>query len=116
MIEPLHNLLQIYNDKHKVLLNYLPNKTIQKLNNYQYVTNNESLFLNDRIIFIQKNTGKIYKQGIIIKITGKYITIKTRNINLSVIKDNHYIFINPRQNKLQKTNRSFYKELLKSLQ
>ena len=116
MIEPLHNLLQIYNDKHKVLLNYLPNKTIKKLNNYQYVTNNESLFLNDRIIFIQKNTGKIYKQGIIIKITKKYITIKTRNINLSVIKDNHYIFINPRQNKLQKTNRSFYKELLKSLQ
>ena len=116
MNEPLHNLLQIYNDKHKVLLNYLPNKTIKKLNNYQYVTDNESLFLNDRIIFIQKNTGKIYKQGIIIKITKKYITIKTRNINLSVIKDNHYIFIKPRQNKLQKTNRSFYKELLKSLQ
>ena len=81
MNEPLQNLLQIYNDKHKVLLNYLPNKTIQKLNNYQYVTNNESLFLNDRIIFIQKNTGKIYKQGIIIKITKKYITIKTNYID-----------------------------------
>ena len=56
-IEPLLNLLQIYNDKHKVLLHYLPNKTITKLNNYQYVTNNESLFLNDRIIFIQKCLG-----------------------------------------------------------
>ena len=116
MNEPLKNLLQIYKDKHKILLHYLPNKTIKKLNNYQYVTDNESLFLNDRIIFIQKNTGNIYKQGIIIKITKKYITIKTRNVNISVVKDNHYIFINPRQNKLQKTNRSFYKELLKSLQ
>ena len=116
MNEPLKNLLQIYKDKHKILLNYLPNKTIKKLNNYQYVTNNESLFLNDRIIFIQKNTGNIYKQGIIIKITKKYITIKTRNVNISVAKDNHYIFINPRQTKLQKTNRSFYKELLKSLE
>ena len=92
MNEPLKNLLQIYKDKHKILLNYLPNKTIKKLNNYQYVTNNESLFLKDRIIFIQKNTGNIYKQGIIIKITKKYITIKTRNVNISVAKDNHYIF------------------------
>ena len=30
-IEPLQNLLQIYNDKHKVLLHYLPNKTVKKL-------------------------------------------------------------------------------------
>tara|TARA_B100001123_G_C14736995_1_gene799349 strand:- start:274 stop:624 length:351 start_codon:yes stop_codon:yes gene_type:complete len=116
MIEPLHNLLQIYNDKHKVLLNYLPNKTIKKLNNYQYVTDNESLFLNDRLIFVQKNTGKIYQQGIIIKITTNKITIKTRNSNISLPKENYYIFINPRKNKLQKNNRKFYQELLKSLQ
>lgn len=116
MIEPLQNLLQIYNDKHKVLLYYLPKKTIKKLNNYEYVTNNESLFLNDRLIFIQKNTGKIYKQGIIIKINKKRITIKTRNENISLLKENYYLFINPRKNKLQKNNRLFYQELLKSLQ
>ena len=115
-IEPLQNLLKIYSDKYKILIHYLPEKTTNKLNNYEYVTNLESLFLNDRILFIKKNTGKIYKQGIIIKITKKHITIKTRNVNISVAKDNYYIFINPRQNKLQKTNRSFYKELLKSLQ
>ena len=115
-IEPLKYLLDIYSDKHKVLLHYLPKKTINKLNNYQYVTNPELLFLNDRILFIQKNTGNIYKEGIIIKITTNKITIKTRNGNISLPKENYYLFINPRKNKLQINNRKFYQELLKSLQ
>ena len=115
-VEPLQNLLQIYNDKHKVLLNYLPNQTTKKLTNYQYVNNIESLFLNDRILFVKKNTGKFYQQGIIIKITNKHITIKTRNSNLSIPKKDYYIFINPRKNKLQNNNRKFYQELLKSLE
>ena len=115
-IEPLKYLLDIYSDKHKVLIHYLPNKTTNKLNNYYYINNPETLFLNDRIIFVQKNTGKIYQQGIIIKITTNKITIKTRNSNISLPKENYYIFINPRKNKLQKNNRKFYQELLKSLQ
>ena len=60
-----------------------------KLNNYQYVTNNESLFLNDRIIFIQKNTGNIYKQVIIIKAKPCYLF--TSEIYFSSIT--HFNFI-----------------------
>ena len=116
MIEPLQNLLKIYNDKHKVLFHYLPNQTVQKLKKYEYVNDPESLFLNDRILFVQKNTGKIYRQGIIIKITKKRITIKTRNTNFSLPIADHYLFLNPRRNKLQNNNRKFYQELLKSLQ
>ena len=115
-VEPLQNLLQIYNDKHKVLLNYLPKQTTKKLTNYEYVNNPESLFLNDRLLCVHKNTGKIYQQGIIIKITKQKITLKTRNSNLSIPKKDYYLFINPRKNKLQNNNRKFYQELLKSLE
>ena len=47
-IEPLKSLLDIYQDKNKLLFHYLPNKTTDKLNNYQYINDIETLFLNDR--------------------------------------------------------------------
>ena len=70
-VDNINHLFQekIYKDKHKVLLHYLPNQTTKKLTNYEYVNNPESLFLNDRLLCVHKNTGKIYQQGIIIKIT-----------------------------------------------
>ena len=114
-IEPLRNLLQIYSDKHKVLLYYLPKETIQKLNNYEYVHDHSTLFLNDRLLFVKKSTGKFYKQGNIIKINDYKITIKTNSGNISLNKNEYYIFIHPRKNKLKKTNRKFYEELLKNL-
>lgn len=113
-IEPLQNLLKIYNDKHKVLLHYLPNKTVKKLTNYEYVEDLETLFLNDRLLFVKKSTGQLYKQGNIIKITKEKITIKTKTGNISLNKNEYYIFIHPRKNKLKKTNRQFYQELLKT--
>jgi len=113
-IEPLQDILKIYNDKHKVLFYYLPEETKAKLNNYEYINDLDSLFLNDKIAFIQKNNGFFFKNGIIIRITKTHITIKnTRNINLK--KSDYYLFKLPRKNKSSKENRKFYEELLKSL-
>ena len=116
-IEPLKEVLEIYDNKHRVLMYYLPQETTQKLNQYVYVEDIDELFLNDRLIFVQKSNGKLLKQGIIIKITNDQITIKTSTSNVSfyINTDKYYIFINPRKNKSQKLNRKYLKELLNSL-
>ena len=115
-MEPLYNLLTIYGDKQKVLLHYLPNESTKKLDNHEYVDDLESLFLNDRLVFISKETGKIYNTGSVIKITEKKIMIKSRSRNnLSLKKDEYYLFRYLKKNKSKKDNRKFYEELLKSL-
>tara|TARA_B110001452_G_scaffold245577_1_gene230349 strand:+ start:170 stop:517 length:348 start_codon:yes stop_codon:yes gene_type:complete len=114
MSEPLQNLLSIYGDKKKVLLHYLPHETTKKLDNHEYVLDLESLFLNDKLILIKKSTGKIDKYGVITKITAERITIKNNN-NISLAKDDYYIFRYLKKNKSKKDNRIFYEELLKSL-
>jgi hypothetical protein len=117
MTEPLKHLLQIYSDKHKVLLHYLPQETVSKLAGYEYVKDRKTLFLNDRLLMVSKASGKISmnSQGICIKLTKDRCTIKSRNANISFKSSDHYIFMNPRKNQLQKNNRDFYEELLKSL-
>ena len=116
-MEPLQNLLTIYDDKYKVLYHYLPNESTKKLDNHEYVLDLETLFLNDRLVFISKQTGKIYKSGSVIKITDERITIKEKNSrsNLSLKKDDYYLFRYLKKNKSKKDNRKFYEELLKSL-
>ena len=116
-IDPLKEVLDIYNNKHNVLMHYLPPETTKKLTRYIYVEDMDELFLNDRLIFVQKSNGKFLKQGIIIKITNDQITIKTSTSNVSfyINTDNYYLFINPRKNKSQKLNRTYLKELLNSL-
>ena len=116
-MEPLHNLLTIYGDKQKILLHYLPNESTKKLDNHEYVEDLESLFLNERLVFISKETGKIYNTGSVIKITEDKITIKGRSRNnLSLKKEDYYIFRYLKKNKSKKDNRKFYEELLKSLE
>jgi hypothetical protein len=115
-MEPLHNLLAIYGDKQKVLYHYLPNESTKKLDNHEYVDDLETLFLNDRLVFISKGTGKIYNTGQVIKITEEKIMIKSRSRNnLSLKKDEYYLFRYLKKNKSKKDNRKFYEELLKSL-
>jgi len=116
-MEPLINILKIYSDtdKSKVLLNYLPDDTTNKLDNHDYIIDLGTLFLNDRIIIVKKSTGKIHKGGTIIKITEDQITIKDRNSNMSFYKGDHYLFRYRKKNKSMKDNRIFYEELLKSL-
>ena len=113
-IEPLENILKIYNDKNKVLFYYLPEKTIEKLNNSKYIDDLDTLFLNDKISAIYKNSGKFFKKGNIIKITKTHIMIKS-NININLNKNDYYFFKYEKKNKSSKNNKKFYEELLKSL-
>ena len=114
-METLKNLLDIYEDKGKVLRYYLPEKTVSILNDYEYVNDINTLFLNDRILLVNKGTGLYYNQGLIIKMNDSHLTIKSKKGNISFQKNKYYIFRLPRRNKLQKNNRKFYEELLKSL-
>jgi len=114
-MEPLKSTLEIYDDKQKVLLQYLPEESIKPLTNHEYVQDLETLFLNDRLVCIKKSSGKIYKKGIIIKITEMKITLKTTTMNISLVKDDYYIFRYMKKNNSKKANRKFYEELLKSL-
>lgn len=113
-IEPLENILKIYNDKNKVLFYYLPEKTIEKIKDSKYIDDLDTLFLNDKISVVCKNSGIFFKNGNIIKITNTHIIIKsTRNINLN--KKDYYFFKYEKSNKSSKNNKKFYEELLKSL-
>jgi hypothetical protein len=116
-IEPLNLLFELYdNDKiGELLYEYLPSETIKLINNYNYVTDNSYLFLNDKIILISKNTGKFYKQGYIIKINSNLITIKTNLGNITENIDKYYIFCKIKINKSNKTKQKYYEELLKIL-
>ena len=113
-MEPLKNLLTIYEDKESILKYFLPLSSTKHLDEYEYIHDLDTLFLNDRIIFIKKSTGEIYKKGTIIKITEDKITIKN-GMNISLPKNDYYTFRYLRKNKSKKNNRQFYEELLKSL-
>tara|TARA_B000000532_G_C18832691_1_gene391095 strand:- start:842 stop:1195 length:354 start_codon:yes stop_codon:yes gene_type:complete len=116
-MEPLKNLLTIYEDKESILKYFLPLSSTKHLDEYEYIHDLDTLFLNDRIICINKSTGEYYKKGYIIKITEDKIMIKVMNSyqNITLIKDKYYIFRYLRKNKSKKNNRMYYEELLKSL-
>ena len=113
-MEPLQNILNIYEDKEKVLRMFLPESSTKHLDEYEYVNDLDTLFLNDKLIFIKKSTGEFYKKGTIIKITEDKITIKN-GMNISLPKNDYYLFRYLKKYKSKKNNRQFYEELLRSL-
>ena len=113
-MEPLKDILTIYEDKERVLRMFLPENTIKHLDEYEYIYDLDTLFLNDKIIMIRKSTGEIYKKGSIIKITEDKITIKN-GMNISLPKNDYYLFRYLKRYKSKKNNRKYYEELLKSL-
>ena len=113
-MEPLKDILNIYEDKNKILKIFLPENTTKYLDNYEYIFDLDTLFLNDRIIFINKSTGELYKKGTIIKITEDKITIKN-GMNISLPKNDYYLFRYMKKYNNKKNNRKYYEELLKSL-
>ena len=115
-MEPLKSILEIYDDKQRALLQYLPDESTKVLSNHEYVQDLDTLFLNDRLVCVKKSSGKIYKKGIVIKITEMKVTLKTTTMNISLVKDDYYIFRYLKKNNSKKNNRKFYEELLKSLQ
>ena len=113
-MEPLKDILTIYEDKERVLRMFLPLSSTRHLDEYEYIYDLDTLFLNDKIIMISKSTGEIYKKGIIIKITEDKITIKN-GMNISLPKNDYYLFRYLKKYNNKKNNRKFYEELLKSL-
>ena len=115
-IEPLKNILKIYKDKQKVLFAYLDSDTVSQLKDtLLYDDINNDIYLNDNLIFVSKNTGKIFKKGKTISIDENKITIKTQTNHLTLDSNQYYIFIKQRKNKSKKNNRDFYKALLNNL-
>ena len=114
-MEPLQSILEFYKNKDKVLKKYLPSKTIEKIQDFVfYNEREETLFLDENVTFVKKNTGLIDKKGKVICIRDDLITLKTINkANITMNKNEYYIFIQQRKNK--KNNRNFYKSLLNEL-
>ena len=113
-MEPLQSILNLYQDKDSILKHYLPSTSAKYLENHEYVYDLDTLFLNDRLVFIKKSSGQIYKKGVIIKLTDDKITIKN-GTNISLPKNEYYLFRYLKKNGSKKQNRKFYEELLKSL-
>jgi|TARA_B110000971_G_C19985254_1_gene489269 hypothetical protein len=110
-LEPLEHLLNLYLDKHAVLTEYLPDETIDRIHNYEYIDPSQ-LFICDRLVVVRKNNGQYYKTGEIIKITSDKIIINNRQSNLSLNKNEYYFFKLPRKHNKKK---KFYEELQKFL-
>ena len=81
-MEPLKSILEIYENKQKVLLQYLPQESVKILTNHEYVQDLETLFLNDRLVCIKKSSGKIHKKGVVIKIT-KEVMVQIITVSIS---------------------------------
>ena len=108
LIEPLKPLLDNSTNKEEIFLKYLPNNTILKLNNCVFYDDaNYDLYLDDTLFVIQKNNGKLYKQGKIIAIMNEFVKIKTSTGCININKNDYYLFTKARKN-----NREFYKALL----
>jgi hypothetical protein len=58
-MEPLKDILNIYEDKEKILRMFLPESSTKHLDEYEYINDLDTLFLNDKIIMIRKFTGDI---------------------------------------------------------
>ena len=115
-IEPLQEILSIYDNKQKALLYYLDDSIVVQLDKSIYFDeSNDDLFLNDMIICINKRTLELDYKGRILAIADKRITIKKNKFHVHLVKDDYYIFRYLKKNKSKKDNRIFYEELLKSL-
>lgn len=114
-IEPLNKILKIYKNKHKCLMNYLPNGTTTQLKNTQFIDETlETLYLDEMVYLVKKSTGLIEKKGKTIKITDDYIMIRVQNkYNINFLKEDYYLFKKIRKNK--KMKKEFYETLLNSL-
>jgi len=113
-IEPLQTLLKVYKDKHNCLMKYLPEKTIHQLTNTYFLDeDNETLYLDDMIFFVDKSTGLIEKRGKVIKITDDKIVLRIQNkYNVTFLKEDYYLFKKVRK---RKNKKDFYESLLNSL-
>ena len=115
-MEPLQTILALYKDKERVLLHYLPSKTVVAIRGYRYKTNHEKdpIYLGEMVALVSKMTG-VPKKGKVIRNTEGYLTIRKGSLNRRFPLNEYYVFVKPKTQKRVKDTRAFMEALLNSL-
>ena len=113
-IEPLQEILSIYDNKEKALLYYLDDHIVIQLDKtIFYDERKDDLFLNDIITCINKRTLELEYKGRILSITDDKLSIKKNKHHVHLVKDDYYIFY--KRKKTKNNQADFYKALLECL-
>jgi hypothetical protein len=114
MIDILKPILDIYDTKKEVLLFYLDASVKAQVEDFDYLDDDNDLFLNDKVYCVNRSTLELEDIGFIQAIKEKKMTLKVKGkYGVHLNKDEYHIFIKRRKNK--KNDREFYKALLNAL-
>ena len=110
----LKPILDIYSTKKEVLLFYLDAAVKAQVEDFDYLDDDNDLFLNDKIYCISRSTLDLDIIGFIQAIKDKNISLKVKSLyGVHINQDEYHIFIKRRKTK--KNDREFYKALLNAL-
>ena len=113
-MDMLKPILDIYDVKKDVLLFYLDTPIQLQVQEFEYLDDDNSLYLNDKIYCVDRSTLSLDEIGIIQAIKDDTVTIKVKSkYCVHLDKNNYHIFIKRRKNK--QNDRDFYKALLSAL-
>ena len=111
-IEPLRSILEWSPDKKNTLLHYLPYHVTKKVIHLEL--EEKSLYVQDRIFCIRRNTLELEYDGTIIFIDNGKIGLKVTSVKTVTLNPNeYYIFV--RNKKTISKKREFMKQLLEQL-
>ena len=113
-MEPLGCILRLYKDKERVLLHYLPSKTLTEIRGYRYREPTEEIYLGEQVALVSKLTGTP-KKGKVIRNMGGYLTIRKGRFNIRYPMSESYVFVKPKIQKRESDKREFMEALLRSL-
>ena len=109
-------LIKDYNEKEilETGLFYLDEKVRSQIEDFDYLDDENDLFLNDKVFLINKSTLELEHSGIIQAIKDNIVTIKVKSkYSVHFNQTNYHVFI--KRKKTKKNERDFYKALLNSL-
>ena len=111
-------ILDIYDTKKEVLLFYLDDIVKEQVADFKYLSDDNELFLNDKIWCIDRSTLTLDHIGIIQAIKDTKVTIKVTikvkgGYSKHIHESSYHIFIKRRRCK--QNDRDFYNALLNSL-
>ena len=110
----LKPILDIYDTKKEVLLFYLDASVKEQVEDFDYLDDENDLFLNDKVYCISRSTLDLDIIGVIQAIKQKKISLKVKSLyGAHINQDEYHIFIKRRKTK--KNDRDFYKALLNAL-
>jgi len=114
MIDILKPILDIYDTKKEVLLFYLDADVTHQVGGFDYLDDDNDLFLNDTVYCVNRSSLELDHVGSIQAIKGKKVVMKEKyKYSVHLNKDDYHIFIKRR--KCKKNDREFYKALLNAL-